>query len=130
MKRLSWASTGWSRHTACCWSVLSDPRSPSLSKHVGGVVDADGADQLILQVGVADEHGLLEPGGADPAANLRFLAGVTQRRQSEGHRSVLGDDSPDGAGTADRRRGNTLRRQIAATTRSERLDCDLIRAST
>ena len=77
MKRRSWASTGWLRHAACFWSVVKARRSASLSTTATAWVDADGADQLGLQVGDADAHGQVQPRGVDPGGGYqRLLVGV------------------------------------------------------
>lgn len=86
-------------------------------------VDTEGADQLVLEVGVADEElaveGALEGGR---------LAHVTEPRELH-LGAVAAHDAPDRVRASDRHHADAFRGEIAPAQRGERLDGDLVARS-
>jgi hypothetical protein len=96
-------------------------------------VGAEGADQLVLQVGDAHEEPERLQVGAEPGAfegppEVGFLAGVAQAGQPEvaAEGAVSGDVRPDVRGAAHRHDGDVFGSQVPATAPGQRFDGRLV----
>ena len=73
--RRSWSCSDRSRHSGCCRKVANRPSSPSVGEGGGDGLGADRPDELVLEVGVADEEPVPRqvgrPGDRVPAALQR-----------------------------------------------------------
>ena len=103
-------------------------RSPSAST-TWSTRSADGADELVLEVGVADEDaGLFHAGSLEGAAELTLLAGVAEAPEPdvEPVRAVLGQEAPDRLGAAHSDDGDAFGVEIPTVALGERLDGALV----
>src|SRR4051794_20365669 len=94
-------------------------------------VDAERADQLVLEVGDAAAGLWAEPRALEAAAEIVFLARVAQagERDVEAARAEALQLARDRLGAADRHHAHTLRGEIAAASAGERLDGRLVAQS-
>ena len=137
MKRRSCSSFGRPCHAGCFWSVRKGPRSPRLDDllHRRG---AEGADQLVLQVGDADveaeplhldtcEMGP-EARALEAAPELALLCGVAQAREPGARplRAEPAQEAFDRLRATDGHDGDSLGLEIPTTPRGERLERDLV----
>ena len=114
--------------------ILEGPEASELALGLDDLLDAgsaEAADQLVLEVGVADvEAGLREvraearPLDGEPEVVL--LAGVAQARDPDALGKELLEEAPDIPGASDRDDRDTLGREVAAAPDGERLDRELV----
>jgi hypothetical protein len=106
--------------------VLEGPEASELALGFDDLLDAGGseaADQLVLEVGVADvQAGRVEAG----APEVSGLAGVAETGEADALRDERLEEGADVPGPADRDHGDALGREIAAAPGGQRLDGELI----
>ena len=138
MKRRSCASTLRPCCAGCFWNVRNDPRSPCVLDDLLDDDDAEGADQLVLQVGLAD----VEPeplhagprevdaasGARQPAPERALLGGIAQPGQLDvqPRGPEDGQEAPDRRRPTDRHDGDALGAEVATTAPRQRFQRHLV----
>ena len=138
MKRRSWSECGRPLHAGCFWNVRNDSEvTLGVDDPLHGR-DAQGADQLVLQVGDADEEPEslhagarevgAEAGPLERALEMALLPCVAEAREPEAEprRAEPVEEAADGLRTPDRDDGDALGVEIPTAASGKRLERALV----